>query len=69
MDSKIIQWLSSYTGMYVSMDTTFVELKFDIFDETVTCDWCNKTFDKNINLHDEWYVTVKDLCDAIKNCS
>jgi hypothetical protein len=55
--------------MYVSMDTTFVELKFDIFDETVTCDWCNKTFDKNINLHDEWYVTVKDLRDAIKNCS
>jgi acyl carrier protein len=66
MEKILINWLQTYTGVdNITPTTTFESLRFDIFDQAVTVDFIQKTFNKNANQHDLWYLTVKDLINAI----
>jgi hypothetical protein len=47
------------------VETVFGDLNFDVFDEAMTVDFVGKQFQININISDVWFVTVKDLVDAI----
>lgn len=65
MEKILLDWLKNYTNSDVTSDTVFRDLNFDIFDEAVVVDFVNKQFKININISDVWFVTVKDLIDAI----
>ena len=65
MEKILIDWLKHYTNSDVTSDTLFRDLNFDIFDEAVVVDFVNKQFKININISDVWFVTVKDLINAI----
>jgi acyl carrier protein len=65
MEKILIDWLKSYTNSDVTLETVFSNLNFDIFDEAMTVDFVNKQFQIDINISDVWFVTVKDLTDAI----
>ena len=65
MEKILIDWLKNYTNSDVTLETVFSNLNFDIFDEAMTVDFVNKQFQININISDVWFVTVKDLTDAI----
>jgi acyl carrier protein len=65
MEKILIDWLKNYTNSDVTLETVFSNLNFDIFDEAMTVDFVNKRFQININISDVWFVTVKDLTDAI----
>ena len=65
MEKILIDWLKNYTNSDVTLETVFSNLNFDIFDEAMTVDFVNKQFQININISDAWFVTVKDLTDAI----
>jgi acyl carrier protein len=69
MEKILIDWLKSYTNSDVTLETVFSNLNFDIFDEAMTVDFVNKKFQININISDVWFVTVKDLTDAIASCA
>ena len=68
MEKILIDWLSEYTQLTVTLETKFTDLNFDLFDEAMTVDFVAKTFDTNVNQLN-WFVTVKDLSDAIANSS
>jgi acyl carrier protein len=65
MEKILIDWLKNYTNSDVTLDTVFSNLNFDIFDEAMTVDFVNKQFQINVNVSDVWFVTVKDLTNAI----
>ena len=65
MEKILIDWLKNYTNSDVTLETVFSNLNFDIFDEAMTVDFVNKRFQIDINISDVWFVTVKDLTDAI----
>jgi acyl carrier protein len=65
MEKILIDWLKNYTNNDVTLETVFSNLNFDIFDEAMTVDFVNKQFQIDINISDVWFVTVKDLTDAI----
>ena len=65
MEKILLDWLKNYTNSDITLDTVFRDLNFDIFDEAVVVDFVNKQFKININISDVWFVTVKDLIDAI----
>lgn len=65
MDKILITWLEHYSETNVTLDTTFKELNFDVFDEAMTVDFVKKQFQIDVNINDIWFTTVKDLCDAI----
>jgi acyl carrier protein len=65
MEKILLNWLNDYVGIKVTLNTSFSELNFDIFDEAVMVDFVTKQFGLNINVTEEWYVTVKDLLDEI----
>jgi acyl carrier protein len=65
MEKILIDWLKNYTNSDVSVETVFGDLNFDVFDEAMTVDFVGKQFQININISDMWFVTVKDLADAI----
>jgi hypothetical protein len=65
MEKILIDWLESYTESSVSLSTTFENLNFDIFDEAMTVDFVQQQFHKNVNISNQWFVTVEDLLNAI----
>jgi acyl carrier protein len=65
MEKILIDWLKNYTNSEIKSNTEFGNLNFDIFDEAMTVDFVNKQFQIDINISDTWFVTVKDLLDAI----
>lgn len=65
MEKILIDWLKNYTNSEIKSNTEFGNLNFDIFDEAMTVDFVNKQFQIDINISDAWFVTVKDLLDAI----
>jgi acyl carrier protein len=65
MEKILIDWLTHYTNRGVTLATFFEDLNFDVFDEAMTVDFVDKQFKININTSDVWFVTVKDLVDAI----
>ena len=65
MEKILIDWLKNYTNSEVKSNTEFDNLNFDIFDEAMTVDFVNKQFQIDINISDTWFVTVKDLLDAV----
>lgn len=65
MEKILIAWLESYTESSVTTNTAFKDLNFDIFDEAMTVDFVQQQFHKNINTSNQWFVTVKDLLNAI----
>jgi acyl carrier protein len=65
MEKILLDWLKNYTNSDITLDTVFRDLNFDIFDEAVVVDFVNKQFKININISDVWFVTVKDLINAI----
>lgn len=67
MEKILLDWLKNYTNSDVTLETVFSNLNFDIFDEAMTVDFVNNQFQININISDVWFVTVKDLTDAIAN--
>jgi acyl carrier protein len=69
MEKILIDWLKNYTNSDVTLDTVFSNLNFDIFDEAMTVDFVNKQFQINVNVSDVWFVTVKDLTDAVASCT
>ena len=69
MEKILIDWLKNYTNSDVTLETVFSNLNFDIFDEAMTVDFVNKQFQINVNVSDVWFVTVKDLTDAVASCT
>ena len=69
MEKILIDWLKNYTNSDVTLDTVFSNLNFDIFDDAMTVDFVNKQFQINVNVSDVWFVTVKDLTDAVASCT
>lgn len=69
MEKILISWLSSYVGVKIEKTTTFKELNFDIFDEAIVVDFVYSKFKINVNIKEEWFNTVEDLCNAISNSS
>lgn len=65
METILINWLSEYTQSSVTAESKFVDLNFDLFDEAMTVDFIAKNFDANVNTSNCWFITVKDLVDAI----
>jgi hypothetical protein len=65
MEKILIDWLTHYTNTSVNLNTVFKDLNFDLFDEAMTVDFVDKHFKININISDEWFLTVKDLVDAV----
>lgn len=65
MEKILINWLVNYTQTAVDRDTCFADLNFDTFDEAMTVDFVQKQFEVNINIANDWFVSVKDLIDAI----
>ena len=57
--------MTHYTNRGVTLNTVFEDLNFDVFDEAMTVDFVDKQFKININTSDVWFLTVKDLVDAI----
>jgi acyl carrier protein len=67
MEKILIEWLKFYTESEVTLDTSFKDLNFDIFDEAMTVDFVQKQFQINVNVSNHWFDTVKDLinfCDV-----
>lgn len=69
MEKILIDWLTHYTNTGVTLSTVFEDLNFDIFDEAMTVDFVDKQFKININTSNVWFLTVKDLIDAIAGCT
>lgn len=65
MDKILTNWLSTYTGCVVNLDTKFTDLNFDLFDEAMTVDFVAKNFQTNVNTSNVWFDSVKDLVNAI----
>jgi hypothetical protein len=65
MDKILITWLEHYSGTTVTLDTTFNELNFDVFDEAMTVDFVNNQFNCNANINHIWFTTVRELVNVI----
>ena len=65
MAEILINWLSDYVGTTVDKTTKFADINFDLYDEAVVCQWVKENLNVNINLNDQWYETVEDLCNNI----
>lgn len=66
MEKILINWLTHYTGTDVTMNTAFKDLKFDVFDESMTVDFVDRQFQVNVNITEAWFETVKDLLYTIE---
>lgn len=66
MEEILINWLAHYTGTDVTLNTAFADLKFDVFDESMTVDFVDKQFQVNVNTTEDWFETVEDLLYTIK---
>jgi hypothetical protein len=65
MEKILIYWLETYTGVTnITEATEFSTLNFDLFDEAMTVDFIQKTFDKSVN-RKIWYTKVGELLDDI----
>lgn len=65
MEKILIDWLKYYTECEVGLDTRFSDLNFDVFDEAMTVDFVYTQFQTNVNVSNQWFLSVKDLVDAI----
>jgi hypothetical protein len=66
MEKILIDWLEFYTGATdISLDTAFVDLRYDLFDEAMTVDFVMKTFKVNVNTDNTWFQTVGELVNAV----
>jgi acyl carrier protein len=65
MEKILIDWISEYIGIPITMDSKFQNLNFDLFDEAIVVDFVQKTFNVNVNIREDWFDTVKDLIDEI----
>ena len=66
MEKILINWLQDYTLVdKISIDTKFNDLNFDLFDQAMTIDFVEKTFNKNINVNAQWYNTIRELLNDI----
>jgi acyl carrier protein len=65
MDQILIAWLENYSGTIVTLDTTFNELNFDVFDEAMTVDFVHNQFHCNVNIDHIWFATVRELVNVI----
>ena len=66
MEEILINWLTHYTGTDVTVNTAFTDLKFDVFDESMTVDFVDRQFQVNVNITEAWFETVKDLLYTIE---
>ena len=65
MEKILKDWLAFYCRCEISSHTRFDDMNFDIFDQAMTVDFVQKQFGVDVNLHDNWFETVGDLCDVI----
>lgn len=66
MEKILINWLKDYTLIdNISIDSKFDDLNFDLFDQAMTIDFVEKTFNKNINGNTHWYNTIRELLNDI----
>lgn len=66
METILINWIKEYsTVTSVSVETTFADLNFDLFDQAMTVDFVKRTFNKNINRRENWYTTVGELVNEL----
>jgi|LakMenEpi03Aug12_release.lakeMendotaPanAssembly.Ray.scaffolds.fasta_scaffold3688286_2 predicted HD phosphohydrolase len=67
MEKILIDWLIQYTEVSaIDPDTKFSDLNFDIFDEAMTADFIQKTFDIDVLKKIGWFETIKDLIIMLK---
>lgn len=67
MEKILINWLIQYTEVSaINLDTKFSDLNFDIFDEAMTADFIQKTFDIDISKKIGWFETIEDLITTLK---
>lgn len=65
MEKILIDWLETYTGVTgINLDTKFIDLNFDLFDEAMTVDFIQKKFNKSVNLK-IWYSDIQELVNDI----
>ena len=64
MEKILINWLETYTNTYITKQTKFSNLNFDLLDQTLTMEFVKKEFNKNINIKG-WFETVEDLIKFI----
>jgi|688.fasta_scaffold319685_2 acyl carrier protein len=66
METILINWLKDYSTIsYITIETKFIDLNFDLFDQAMTVDFIKQTFNKNINQREKWYITVGELINDI----
>jgi acyl carrier protein len=66
METILINWLKDYSTIsYITIETKFIDLNFDLFDQAMTVDFIKETFNKNINQREKWYITVGELINDI----
>ena len=65
MEKILIDWLESYTKVQgITVDTKFVDLHFDLFDEAMTMAFVFQQFNKKVNPA-VWFVTVGEILGNI----
>lgn len=65
MEKILIDWLESYTKVQgVTVDTKFIDLQFDLFDEAMTMNFVYQRFKKKVNPN-VWFSTVGEMLNAI----
>lgn len=65
MEKILIDWLETYTGVTsINLDTKFIDLNFDLFDEAMTVDFIQKKFNKSVNPK-IWYSDIQELVNDI----
>jgi acyl carrier protein len=66
METILINWLKDYSTISdITIETKFIDLNFDLFDQAMTVDFIKETFNKNINQREKWYITVGELINDI----
>ena len=66
METILINWLKDYSIISdITIETKFIDLNFDLFDQAMTVDFIKETFNKNINQREKWYITVGELINDI----
>jgi hypothetical protein len=66
METILINWLKDYSTISdITIETKFIDLNFDLFDQAMTVDFIKQTFNKNINQREKWYITVGELINDI----
>ena len=55
METILINWLKDYSTISdITIETKFIDLNFDLFDQAMTVDFIKETFNKNINQREKW---------------